>query len=200
MTTTAAPVDTVSDRIKLPLTFDVDKMKAEVEALGLEDFIYYSALPLRAPAHEVDPSRPFPPPADDYADGSWTEWLNTSHLESSPYFLSIVKGFQEHTKVTLVRLLRLSAGSTVAEHTDPTLGLQIHKSVIRLTIPIVSDEGVDFYLNNEPVPMEPGECWYLRLTDPHKVVNEAATDRINLTVDMVPNEWVRSLIIDSQKQ
>ena len=42
--------------------------------------------------------------------------------------------------------------------------------------------------------MKPGECWYLRLTDPHKINNPGAVERINLTIDMVPNEWVFNLI------
>ena len=125
---------------------------------------------LRSPAHMVDPSLPFPPPVDDYADGSWTDWLDTPALKASPYLSSIVDTFRKHTVVTLVRVLRLAAGNFVKEHTDPTLGLHIEKSVIRLTIPIIDDD-TDFYLNGTPVPMKPGECWYLRLTDPHKVMN-----------------------------
>lgn len=153
---------------------------------------------MRAPAHLVDPSLPFPPPANDYADGSWTEWLDTKDLKSSPYLMSVIDTFRAHTKVTLVRILRLAAGNVVKEHTDPTLGLEVEKSVVRLTIPILINEHVDFFLNSTGVDMRPGECWYLRLTDPHSVVNSGATDRINLTIDMIPNEWLRSIILNAQ--
>lgn len=191
------PTNTKNDRIKLPLTFDVEKMKVEVQALDLNAFVYYNVMPLRSPAHIVDSSLPFPPPAEDYADGSWTDWLNTPQLEASPYLKSIVEKFQEKTTVTLVRILRLEKGNEVREHRDVTLGLQEKKSVIRLTIPIIKDENADFYLNNKLVPMKPGECWYLRLTDPHKVVNNSDTDRINITLDMIPNEWVRNMILEN---
>jgi hypothetical protein len=90
--------------------------------------------------------------------------------------------------------LRLEAGAIVKEHTDPTLDLGTENSVIRLTIPILSDDTVEFFLNGSPVPMLPGECWYLRLSDPHRIVNAGAMERINLTIDMVPNEWVKSLL------
>ena len=186
------------DRVLLPMSYDVEKLKADCKEIRKHGFEYYNVIPLRAPAHEVDASRPFPPPADDYADGSWTEWLNTSYLENAPYMAQIVKEFQEHTKVTLVRLLRLQAGATVAEHTDPTLGLEIHKSVVRLTIPIYTNDEVTFYLNQTPVPLQAGECWYLRLTDPHKIVNNSSEERINLTIDMIPNDWVRTLIEKSE--
>lgn len=188
--------DTKSDRIKLPFSFDVEKMRAEIEALDLDDYVYYNVLMLRAPAHEVDPSLPEPPPADDYADGSWCDWMDTPQLHKCPYFESVIDTFKEHTTVNLVRVLRLSPGSVVQKHTDPTLGLQIPKAMIRLTVPIWSGEDVKFILNDELVDMKEGECWYLRLTDPHKVVNMGETDRVNLTIDMIPNDWVRSMIME----
>lgn len=183
-----------SDRIKLPLVFDVTKMREEIEAMRLEDFIYYDVMPLRSPAHLVDTSLPPPPPAENYADGSWTEWLDTSALQKSPYLQCVVDTFREHATVTLVRVLRLEKGAVVKEHTDPTLGLEIPDSVIRLTIPVLYDDTVEFFLSGKPVPMKPGECWYMRLTDPHSVVNSGDRERISLTIDMVPNAWVRSLI------
>jgi hypothetical protein len=186
------------DRVKLPFTFDTAKMLEEFETLKLGEFEYYNVMPLRAPSHEVDRSLPFPPPALDYADGSWTDWMNTTHLEASPYLKNVIDTFAEHTKVTLVRVLRLAADSVVREHTDPTLGLEIERSVIRLTIPILNNDKVEFFLNGTPVSMLPGECWYLRLTDPHRVVNAGTEERINLTIDMIPNDWIRKIIADSE--
>lgn len=184
----------INDRIKLPVSFDAFKMLQEVKAMNLAPFEYYNVLPLRSPAHLVDTSLPFPPPADDYADGSWTDWMDTPELDRSPYLQEVIDYFRKNTSVTLVRLLRLAPGAVVKEHTDPTLGLHIEKSVIRLTIPILSDQHVTFFLNQTPVPMQPGECWYLRLTDPHKIDNSGNIERINLSIDMIPNDWVRKLI------
>lgn len=198
MTHTTIPTDTVTDRVKLSFNFDVDKMMAEIQALNLDSYIYYDVMPLRAPAHQVDTSLPFPPPADDYADGTWCDWLDTPALAECPYLASIIDTFKEHTTVNLVRVLRLAPGNVVKEHTDPTLGLQIEKSMVRLTIPIQTNDQVDFFLNGEPVDMKPGECWYLRLTDPHKVVNAGTADRVNLTIDVIPNEWIRSMILEHQ--
>lgn len=186
------------DRVKLPFTFDVAKMIAELEALKLNHFEYYNVIQLRAPAHLVNPSLPCPPPAQDYADGSWTDWLDTPDMEKSPYLTSVIDTFRKHTKVTLVRLLRLSPASVVKEHTDPTLALEVEKSVIRLTIPILNNNKVEFFLNQKLVSMIPGECWYLKLTDPHKVNNHGNTERINLTIDLVPNEWIRNMIENCQ--
>ncbi|KGL63666.1 aspartyl/asparaginyl beta-hydroxylase domain-containing protein [Polaribacter sp. Hel1_85] len=188
----------IKDRIQLPFSFDIPKMLAETKALALEEFEYYKVIQLRAPAHLVDTTLPFPPPADDYADGSWTNWLETAALLKSPYIKSIIDTFQKNTTVTLVRLLRLAPNSIVKEHTDPTLGLEVEKSVIRLTIPILNNDKMVFNLNKTPVNMKPGECWYLRLTDPHEVINNGNEERINLTIDMIPNKWIRDIIEKSQ--
>ncbi|GFD73593.1 hypothetical protein KUL113_30130 [Tenacibaculum sp. KUL113] len=198
-TVTTRTSNAFSDRIKLPLNFNTAKMLEEAKALQLDNFEYYDVIPLRSPAHLVDTSLPFPPPAEDYADGSWTDWLDTNALKKSPYLTSVIDFFKRNTTVNLVRLLRLAPHSTVKEHTDPTLGLEVEKSVIRLTIPILNNENVTFYLNNTPVLMKPGECWYMRLTDPHKVINNGDEERINLTIDMIPNDWIRQLIRESEQ-
>lgn len=39
-----------------------------------------------------------------------------------------------------------------------------------------------------------GECCYLRLTDPHRVINNGATDRIDLTIDIIPNDTIIAMI------
>ena len=132
MTLTSDSSTLSKDRIKLPMHFDANKMTEEIRSLNLTQFIYYDVLPLRSPAHFVDTSLPIPPPADDYADGSRIDWLDTPQLAQSPYLTSVVDTFRAHTTVTLVRLLRLAAGSEVKEHNDPTLALEEHKSVIRL--------------------------------------------------------------------
>ena len=38
--------------------------------------------------------------------------------------------------------------------------------------------------------MEPGACWYLRLADPHRVLNRGTTDRVHLEIDAAVNEWL----------
>lgn len=199
MTTyTQAELEKITDRVKLPFTFDVQKMLTDIEKMELPEFVYYDVMPLRSPAHVVDSSIPFPPPADDYADGSWCDWMDTPSLKNSPYLTEIVDFFKDKTKVTLVRLLRLEAGAVVKEHTDPTLGIQVDKSVVRLTIPILVNDDVTFYLNKTPLNMELGECWYLRLTDPHSIVNAGTTQRINMSIDMIPNEWLTEQILNAQ--
>lgn len=182
------------DRIQLPFTFNAEKMLIEAHTLKQEHYEYYKVILLRGPAHLVDTSLPIPPPADDYADGSWTNWMNTPDLEKSPYLKSIINTINQYTTVNLVRLLFLAPNSVVKKHTDPTLALEVEKSMIRLTIPIDNNEGVEFFLNDTLAPMKVGECWYLRLSDTHHVINKGTTDRINLTIDIIPNDKIIQII------
>ena len=141
--------ETFADRIKLPLQFDAAGLRADIDNMQLKPFIYYDVIPLRSPAHLVDPSIPVPPPCDNYADGSWCDWKNSEALTNSPNLIKVLEFFASHCTVTLVRILRLEAGSKVAEHTDPTLAMHIEKSVVRLTIPIQSEAAVDFFFYNK---------------------------------------------------
>ena len=42
--------------------------------------------------------------------------------------------------------------------------------------------------------MGEGECWYLRLSDPHEVRNGGDTDRVHLVVDAVANDWLQQVL------
>lgn len=163
------------DRLKLPFEYDHLRLRREVEAMGLEPYIYYSVIYLNIPTPGTKPGPNDPP----------TDFL---------YIRSIIDHFRQNTKVTLARILRLEPGAEIKEHCDPMLGLEVEQSVIRLTIPISGQAGVLFYLNDVPVPMQLGECWYMRLSDQHRVLHQGSEERINLTLDMEPNDWLKSII------
>ncbi len=165
----------VVDRVKLPFEYDADLMRAEYDAMGLHPYMFYSTIMLKLP-HERKPE---------------------DQPSSSPYIMSLIEGFNLRTHVTLARILRLEPGAEVREHCDPMLGLDVPNSVVRLTIPIFGGEGVTFYLNDKPVPMAAGECWYLKLSDQHRIMHGGTEERVNLTIDMKPTQWVRDLIQDS---
>jgi|GEM_PF-6244963 hypothetical protein len=57
--------------------------------------------------------------------------------------------------------------SGVKEHTDSR-----DDSVIRLTVPISQNYKVQLFLNEIEVPTQSGECWYLKLTEPHRMIND----------------------------
>jgi len=93
------------------------------------------------------------------------------------------------------RLLKLAPGSCIREHRD--YGLSMENGEARLHVPISSEDGVEFYLDGELMPMEPGECWYLDLDRPHRVQNLGRSDRVHLVLDCVADDWLRAQVPDA---
>ncbi len=90
------------------------------------------------------------------------------------------------------RLLRLGPGGCIREHRDDDLGLP--DADRRLHIPIVTDDQVDFLLDGQRVPMQPGECWFMDLSRPHRVENHGGSMRIHLVLDCRPSPWLDAQI------
>lgn len=182
------------DRILLPLRFDVARLRADLERLSGDSWIPHfvkqnysgdwSALPLRSKRGAIQPSSMI------YADPMCLDFVDTPLLEACPYFQEVLATFRSPLHSS--RLMRLTPGSEIKEHCDGDLGAECGKA--RLHIPILTSEDVDFYLNGRTVSMSPGECWYLRLSDPHRVVNRGTSERVHLIVDTVVNEWLRAAL------
>lgn len=177
-----------ASRVRLDLEVDLAAIRRDVEALATHAYLHYSVLALTMPRPRNSG------PIEDYADGTWADWMPTDSLAASPALTELVERLGAQTRVTLVRLLRLAPGATVESHTDPTLGLHVERSLIRLTIPIVSNDRVVFVHDEEPVPWREGECWYLDFTKPHHTWNAGTTERIHASIDVEPNAWIRELV------
>ena len=140
----------------------------------------WSILPLRAATGEKHPVRMMAPPPGCVA------FADTPLMEGCPYIRDVLSAF--HCPLRSVRLMRLTAGSVIKEHFD--VDLSFEEGMVRLHIPVVTNEAVDFRLNGTRVVMEAGSCWYLRLSDPHSVANRGREDRVHLVVDAEANDWI----------
>lgn len=70
---------------------------------------------------------------------------------------------------------------------------------VRLHVPIFTNDEVDFMLNGVRVPLKPGELWYMKLSDPHSVTNNSSQERIQLSIDVIVDDWVEDLILSGDK-
>lgn len=183
----------VPDRLQLPLSFDADLLARDLANVGGGWTAHYvsqnysgdwSVIPLRAPAGETHPIRMI------YADPTQRVYVDTEHLRHAPYFRAVLDTFR--TTVFAARLMRLAPGSVIKEHTD--VGLQFEEGVARVHIPVLTNPGVEFVLNGSRVLLAAGSCWYLRLSDPHRVANRGDTDRVHLVVDLKVNGWLTGLV------
>jgi len=113
------------------------------------------------------------------------EFMDTPLLLECPYFEEIVTSLKCDKES--IRLLNLTAGSKIHEHTDHNLGYE--DGVFRLHIPITTNKDVVFYIDNQLVVMEVGDCWYGDFNAPHLVENNGKIDRVHLVIDCIRNEW-----------
>jgi hypothetical protein len=179
-------------RAKLPLSFDTEHLAADAARFqGAEwqphfNRHYYegswSVVPLRAVKDgklEIFPDIEAP---EGYFD--------TPLMSRCRYVPEVLAAFK--CELQTVRFLKLAAGSVIRRHRDYALGLE--DGFVRVHVPALTNDGVNFVLNDEIVPLKAGEAWYLNVNNYHSVTNEGTTDRIHLVIDCVVNDWVREML------
>ena len=181
------------DRLRLPFTFDRDLLAADLQRLQESQWISHfvtqnyqgdwSVIPLRGPAGARHPVQMI------YSDPAATAFEDTPVLAACPYFRAVLATFA--CPLQAVRLMRLTPGSVIKEHSDHDLCYE--QGSVRIHIPIITNDGVVFELNRRRVMLEAGSCWYLRLSDPHSVTNLGETDRVHLVIDASVNGWIGSI-------
>jgi hypothetical protein len=179
---------------KLPFSFDPKALQQDLARLEHADWIdhfvaqnyegSWTVIPLRGPSNADHPVMMI------YSDPKCTNFADTPYLDACPNMRQALASF--HCPVNAVRLMRLTPGSVIKEHTDYDLSLEDGSA--RLHIPITTNPDIEFRLNGRLVEMGEGECWYLRLSDPHSVVNGSDEDRTHLVIDVTANKWLTDLI------
>ena len=117
-------------------------------------------------------------------------YSDTVLLEKCSYLRNVINFF-ECEKMS-VRLMNLSAGAVIKEHTDYDMNFE--KGEARFHIPILTNSAVSFFIEDQKIPMKEGECWYLNLSLKHSVHNLGTTNRIHLVIDCTVNEWIKNLL------
>ena len=192
--TIETPVMPLPDRLRLPFTFDADLLARDLDGLSAVGWIQHfvrqnydgdwSVIPLRGPAGAKHPVMMI------YSDPTCTDFADTPMLAACPYFRQVLDTFQAPLRA--VRLMRLTPGSIIKEHND--MDLSFEDGTVRIHVPVVTNADVEFYLNRSRVVLEAGSAWYLRLSDPHSVVNRGGSDRVHMVIDAEVNRWVADIL------
>jgi hypothetical protein len=178
------------DRVQLPFGFDPKGLQADLATFETTDWTRHfvpqnyegdwAVLPLRARRSATHPI------AMIYSDPVDLDYVDTPWLDQAPHMRAVLAQFE--CTVLSARLMRLTPGSTIKEHSDHDLDVAI--GTARIHVPVVTSDDVVFLLNQVPVDMAPGSAWYLRLADPHYVHNGGTTDRVHLVIDALANDWL----------
>jgi mannose-6-phosphate isomerase-like protein (cupin superfamily) len=181
---------------RLPLSFDVAPLVGEVATFADDSWVAHfnagyhdggwQGVALRASGGD---------PAKLYADPAQRDLIcDTGFMARCPGIAAALTQLQ--CPLSAVRVLRLAPGSVIREHRDDDLRFEDGEA--RLHIPLITNPGVEFFVDGQRVIMEPGECWYLNLSLPHRVQNRGAQQRIHLVVDCNVNDWLRTQIAMSK--
>lgn len=182
--------------VKLPLTFDPAGLQADYAVIGQEEWVTHfntdyfqgdwSGVALRSTDPASHSIRPVPG-AENYEE--------TTLADRCPHIRAVLEALK--TDLRSVRVLKLSAGSVIREHSDDGLGWD--EGEVRLHVPIITNPQVEFYIEDRRIIMNEGECWYLDLGKPHRVQNRGTTDRLHLVIDCKLNDWLREVVSAGQQ-
>ncbi len=182
------------DRLRLPLTFSPDRLLEDLQRLESGPWIAHfvkrnyegdwSVIPLRGPAGATHPIKMV------YSDPTCDTYTDTPYLAQCPYFAHVLAAFP--FELHAARLMALSPSSRIKKHRDHDLSFE--HGAVRLHVPVRTNPSVEFLVNDIPVKMAAGECWYLRLSDPHAVYNGGTESRVHLVIDAPASPAVRRLL------
>ncbi len=174
--------------VKLPFRFDAALLREDLAKVAADEWLRHfnqsnyegnwSVAALRSNGGRTKQIYPDPHSTEDFAD--------TEILARCSYVREVLS--QIECEKEAVRFMLLGAGARIKEHKDYFMGFE--DGVIRLHLPVITNEQVEFYLNNERVPMQPGELWYLDFSQKHRVENHGSEDRIHLVLDCKVNDWL----------
>lgn len=176
--------------VQLPIYFDPDKLKADLAEIRPTEWINHyrgdhyegnwSVVPLRSVGGH--PSIIYSTPAGTVPDF----YKDTPILERCANFQAAINWFQ--CQVNGARLMSLDADARILEHTDDMDTSEIPE--LRIHIPILTNEHVEFWVAGKLVPMREGEAWYADFNRPHSVNNLGDMPRIHLVLDCTLNDWL----------
>ena len=176
---------------KLPLAFDPVGLREDVQAIPVDAWVphfnhqdyhgEWSGVALRSKSGRAD---------DITAQGSDEEFHNTALAAQCSHLWEAVEAFEFPKRS--VRLLRLHAGSRVREHRDADLGLA--DGMLRIHVPVTTNEDVEFIVANRRLILREGEAWYIDFSQPHRIDNRSTVDRTHLIIDGTLNDWAAALL------
>jgi mannose-6-phosphate isomerase-like protein (cupin superfamily) len=175
--------------LKLPFTFDADKLQSEISQFAKEDYydIYNPSVTL-----ETLWSKEFIVPIG--SPDTIPIFVPNENLKKCPHLLAIFNTFQ--CSVETFRIHALDAGASIRPHNDT--GFCFEAGKVRLHIPIRTNDKIEIIIEGQHVKMKEGECWYCNFDKTHEVQNKSDEVRIHLIIDCMVNDWLTDVFESAQ--
>ena len=174
---------------RLPVRFDVDRLRAEVEALPGESWTRHPS------EYEGNTAARLITVGSTQNDLVGGEMQPTPALLASPYLQQVLASFG--TVWSRSRLMRIAGGGSVPEHSD----MNHHWFYrVRVHIPVITRPEVRFHCGDQSVHMAAGEAWIFDNWRKHKVLNPASEARIHLVADTAGTSEFWRLVAQGQSE
>ena len=173
--------------IQFDFQFDAQKILQELQAIKNSFNTIHS---IRIKENDLKGFHLIEPSPNGKKDERGLTYQTTPELDKSPYLQSILDTFQ-CDKFTF-RIHNLVSKGKIELHRDTGSGLL--SNIVRIHIPVTTNDEVYFYVDGERVCMKNGECWHANVTLPHEVENRSNNDRLQLMIDCDLNEWWKNIL------
>jgi hypothetical protein len=120
-------------------------------------------------------------------------FAKTPAIKFAPTMEAILDSFP--CDVRRARLLKLESGQKIFWHSDLSHG--VDSTVLRLHVPIFTNEKVGFQISHQDCAWQAGELWYGDFTFPHRLQNGGEEGRVHLVMDLVKNDELLALLPES---
>jgi hypothetical protein len=174
---------------RLPVRFDVERLRAEVEALPADA---WSRHPSEYEGNTAARLITVGGTQNDLVGG---EMRPTPALSACPYLQQVLASF--NTVWSRARLMRISGGGSVPQHSD----MNYHWFYrARVHIPVITRPEVRFHCADQSVHMAAGEAWIFDNWRPHKVLNPPSEARIHMVADTAGTSAFWRLVSQGQSE
>ena len=126
----------------------------------------------------------------------WESYTLYSKGDEDKYLFRFqyLKNFLDESGIDacLVRLMVLKPGGRIEKHSDSFLS----GNIVRLHIPVITNDRVEFYIDDNRCDWRPGEMWYGDFSLPHYGCNNSNVERLHIVIDAVKNNSLTNLVSD----
>jgi hypothetical protein len=172
--------------------FDIAPLLAKVNALNDADWQRDSFRQRAYRAHACTQSIPLVYDEDfRYTGPSQQSCFENFSTAIEPLLNIVAESFKGRGYLLRLLLTRMPPGGAITPHIDQILSLQF---VHRLHIPVITNNGVQFTINDEVRHLEAGEIWEINNCRCHSVVNAGTVPRVHLILDWVTPELAKKFL------
>ena len=172
---------------RLPVRFDAERLRAEMEALPA------SAWSRHPQEYEGNTAARLISVGGGQTDVFVGEMAPTPALLASPYLQQVLATFS--TVWSRSRLMRIAAGGKVPLHSDSIYHWFYR---VRVHIPVITRPEVRFHCGDREVHMAAGEAWVFDNWRQHRVENPSAEARVHLVADTAGTSEFWRLVMQGQ--